>query len=217
MGTLIHGLFRHHDRERFEVFAYAINDVSDAYTRSVQQGVEHFTVVASDTNEQLADRIRADQIDVLIDLMGHTHHSRPGVLAQRPAPLQLHYLGFPGPLGCRFIDGVIADAWLIPPEQEAGYGDRVHRLPWGFVSSPAPIEVPPSAVPEAPDPPLTRTSLGLNPEQVVLACFNRAEKIDPGSFRRWLDVLQAAPQAVLLLVIVLPLMVFQRGQERAHP
>ena len=214
MGTLIHGLFRHHDRERFEVFAYAINDVCDAYTRSVQQGVEHFSVVTSDTNEQLADRIRADQIDLLIDLMGHTHHSRPGVLALRPAPLQLHYLGFPGPLGCRFIDGVIADAWLIPPEQEASYGERIHRLPWGFVSSPAPIEDHQPAPAETFDPPPTRASLGLNPEQVVLACFNRAEKIDPGSFRRWLEVLQAAPQAVLLLVIETPI-AQQRMRQRA--
>ena len=214
MGTLIHGLFRHHDRERFEVFAYAINDVSDAYTRSVHQGVEHFTVVASDTNEQLADRIRADQLDGLIDLMGHTHHSRPGVLAQRPAPLQLHYLGFPGPLGCRFIDGVIADAWLIPPEHEVGYGDRIHRLPWGFVSSPPPIEGQQATLPEASDASPTRASLGLRPEQVVLACFNRAEKIDPGSFRRWLEVLRAAPQAVLLLVIESPV-ARQRLRQRA--
>jgi protein O-GlcNAc transferase len=216
MGTLIHGLFRHHDRERFEVFAYAINDLCDAYTRSVQQGVEHFTVVASDTNEQLADRIRTDQIDVLIDLMGHTHHSRPGVLAQRPAPLQLHYLGFPGPLGCYFIDGVIADAWLIPHDQEAGYGDRIHRLPWGFVSSPPPIEGQQLAPPEASDPPPTRACLGLSQEQVVLACFNRAEKIDPGSFRRWLEVLLAAPQAVLLLVIESPIArqrLLQRAEE----
>ena len=157
------------------MFAYAIKDLCDAYTRSVQQGVEHFTVVASDTDEPLADRIRADQIDVLIDLMGHTHPSRPGVLAQRPAPLQLHYLGFPGPLGCRFIDGVIADGWLIPPEQEAGYGDRIHRLPWGFVSSPPQMEDDQQALPDSPDQPTTRASLGLNPEQVVLACFNRAE------------------------------------------
>jgi predicted O-linked N-acetylglucosamine transferase (SPINDLY family) len=70
--------------------------------------------------------------------------------------------------------------------------------------SPAPMDDDPQALPESPDPPPTRASLGLNQEHVVLACFNRAEKIDPGSFNRWLAVLQAAPQAVLLLVIEPP-------------
>jgi predicted O-linked N-acetylglucosamine transferase (SPINDLY family) len=135
MGNLLHGLFAHHDRRRFEVFAYSLADISDEITELIRRGVDHFAMVSGDSSEAIAQRIRADQIDVLIDLMGHTHHSRPGVLALRPAPLQLHYLGYPGSLGADWIDGVIADAWLIPPEHEIHHRETVHRLPWGFVSS----------------------------------------------------------------------------------
>jgi hypothetical protein len=71
MGTLIHGLFAHHDRERFEVFAYGLADRHDAYTASVQAGVDQYTVVFGWSHRQIAERIRGDRIDVLIDLMGH--------------------------------------------------------------------------------------------------------------------------------------------------
>jgi predicted O-linked N-acetylglucosamine transferase (SPINDLY family) len=216
MGSLVHGLFAHHDRSRFEVFAYSIADLCDAYTRSVQAGVEHFSMVASDTAEQLADRIRADRIDVLIDLMGHTHHSRPGVLALRSAPLQLHYLGFPGTLGADFIDGVIADAWLIPPKLEPGYRERVHRLRWGFVSSPPPLEDSRTAEKAAPScQPLCRRRLGLPDTAVVYACFSRPEKITPSRFNIWLEILAAVPRSALLLTLENPL-ARERLQRRAE-
>jgi predicted O-linked N-acetylglucosamine transferase (SPINDLY family) len=206
MGSLIHGLFAHHDRERFEVFAYALADRHDAYTASVQAGVDHFTVVFGWSHRQIAERIRSDRIDVLIDLMGHTHHSRPAVLAMRPAPLQLLVLGYPGTMGASWIDGLIADPWLIPPELEHGYSERVLRLPWAFVSSPPPEGT------SSPQP--GRAELGLPEQGVVFACFNRAEKLDPHRFDQWLEILRRVPSAVLWLLLEHPL-VRQRLRERA--
>jgi len=200
MGSLIHGLFAHHDRERFEVFAYGLADRHDAYTASVQAGVDHFTVVFGWSHRQIAERIRSDRIDVLIDQMGHTHHSRPAVLAMRPAPLQLLVLGYPGTMGASWIDGLIADAWLIPPELEHGYSERVHRLPHGFVCS-APLPADPGEdLPPSP----SRAALGLEPGQLVYACFNRPDKFDPQRFDAWMAVLQAVPGSVLLLVVPQP-------------
>ena len=195
MGNLLHGVFSQHDRRRYEVFAYSLVDVSDPVTAVIRSGVDHFTLVAAESSEAIAQRIRADGIDVLIDLMGHTHHSRPGVLALRPAPLQLHYLGYPGSLGADWIDGVIADAWLIPPEHEPHYRETVHRLPWGFVSS-APL--PDLADPATP--PLSRQALGLPLEAVVYACFNRPEKITPAVFNGWLEILHQVPASVLWII-----------------
>ena len=195
MGNLLHGVFSQHDRRRFEVFAYSLIDVSDPVTAVIRSGVDHFALVAAESSEAIAQRIRADGIDVLIDLMGHTHHSRPGVLALRPAPLQLHYLGYPGSLGADWIDGVIADAWLIPPEHEPHYRETVHRLPWGFVSS-APL-------PDLADPatlPLSRQALGLPLEAVVYACFNRPEKITPAVFNGWLEILRQVPGSLLWII-----------------
>ncbi len=195
MGNLLHGVFAQHDRQRFEVFAYSLAEISDAVTAAIRNGVDHFTVVAAESSEAIAQRIRADGIDVLIDLMGHTHHSRSGVLALRPAPLQLHYLGYPCSLGADWIDGVIADAWLIPPEHELHYRERVHRLPWGFVSS-GPL----ADRATAGAPPLSREDLGLPTDAVVFACFNRPEKITPMLFGSWLEILRQVPESILWII-----------------
>lgn len=211
MGSLIHGVFAQHDRTRFEVFAYALADINDIYSDFVQKGVEHFSVVAGLSDEQLAARISSDGIDILIDLMGHTHHNRIGVLARKPAAIQLHYLGFPGSLGCDFIDGVIADEWLIPPEHEYGYLERVFRLPWGFVSSPAPSSVPQSHIEKS-----SRVQLGFLPEHVIFACFNRIEKINPHIFAVWMEILKAVPDVVLLLVLEQPIAKQRLSQQVAN-
>jgi predicted O-linked N-acetylglucosamine transferase (SPINDLY family) len=194
MGNLLHGLFARHDRRRFEVFAYSLADISDEITELIRCGVDHYAMVAGDSSEVIANRIRSNGIDVLIDLMGHTHHGRPGVLALRPAPLQLHYLGYPGSLGADWIDGVIADAWLIPPDHEVHYRETVHRLPWGFVSS-GPLDSTAAA-----SPPPSREALGLPADAVVYACFNRPEKITPAVFDCWLEILRQVPNSVLWII-----------------
>ena len=199
MGNLLHGLFARHDRRRFEVFAYSLANISDEVTELIRRGVDHYAMVAGDSSEAIANRIRADRIDVLIDLMGHTHHSRPGVLALRPAPLQLHYLGYPGSLGANWIDGVIADAWLIPPDHEIHYRETVHRLSWGFVSS-GPLDSTAAA-----SPPPSREALGLPADALVYACFNRPEKITPAVFDCWLEILRQVPNSVLWIINDQPL------------
>ena len=195
MGNLLYGLFNCHDRQRYEVFAYSLANVCDEITEVIRRGVDHYAMVAGDSSEAIAQRIRADGIDVLIDLMGHTHHGRPGVLALRPAPLQLHYLGYPASLGADWIDGVITDAWLIPPEHEIHYRETVHRLPWGFLSSgPLPDQADPA------QPPPSREGLGLPVDAVVFACFNRPEKITPAVFDGWLEILLQVPGSVLWII-----------------
>ena len=195
MGNLIHGVFSQHDRKRFEVFAYSLSDFSDPISAAIRSGVDHFRQVMSESSEAIAQLIRTDGIDVLIDLMGHTHHGRPSVLASRPARLQLHYLGYPCSLGADWIDGVIADSWLIPPDHESHYLETVHRLPWGFVSS-GPVKKPSSPV----SPQLNRQEVGLPENAVVFACFNRPEKITPMRFDRWLEILHQLPDALLWMI-----------------
>ena len=110
-------------------------------------------------------------------------------------------------MGASWIDGLIADRWLIPPELEHGYSERVLRLPWAFVSSPPPEGT-------APPPPPGRAELGLPQQGVVFACFNRAEKLDPQRVDQWLEILRRVPGAVLWLLLEHPL-VRRRLRERA--
>ncbi len=200
MGGLIHGLFAQHDRNRCVPIGYMLAASRDRFTRSVARGCERLRDGSQLGSEALADLIRDDGIDVLVDLMGYTHQGRPSLLALRPAPLQLLYLGYPGSMGAPFIDGLIADAWLIPPELEHGYSEPVHRLPHGFVCS-APLPADPGEdLPPSP----SRAALGLEPGQLVYACFNRPDKFDPQRFDAWMAVLQAVPGSVLLLVVPQP-------------
>lgn len=200
MGGLIHGLFAQHDRRRCVPIGYMLAASRDRFTRSVARGCERLRDGSQLGSEALAGLIRDDGIDVLVDLMGFTHQGRPSVLALRPAPLQLLYLGYPGSMGAPFIDGLVADAWLIPPELEHGYSERVHRLPHGFVcSAPLPAD-PEEALPPSP----SRAALGLEPGQLVYACFNRPDKFDPQRFDAWMEVLKAVPASVLLLVVPQP-------------
>ena len=197
MGGLIHGLFAEHDRSRCRPFGYMLSAHHDRLTDSVAQGCESLRDVSQLSSEAIAKQIQADGIDLLVDLMGYTHQGRPSALALRPAPLQLLYLGYPGSMGAPFIDGVVADKWLIPPELEHGYSEPVLRLPWAFLcSAPLPAD-PGEPLPPAP----TRAGLGIGPEQMVFACFNRPDKLDPHRFAAWMEILQAVPGSVLLLVV----------------
>ena len=207
MGQLLHGLFALHRRPQFVVFAYSLTpaDASDDYTAAVAAGVDHFCCVANSSALHIAARMRSDGIDVLIDLMGHTRLSQPAVLAMRAAPVQLHYLGYPGTLGTDFIDGVVADAQLIPLHLASGYCERVYHLPCAFVAStPLVQQVQPGAAGTDPTP-LTRAAFGLPANGVVYASFHRAHKLDPHMFALWLDVLRQVPGSVLWLVQSSPL------------
>jgi predicted O-linked N-acetylglucosamine transferase (SPINDLY family) len=163
----------------------------------VARGCERLRDGSQLGSEALARLIRDDGIDVLVDLMGYTHQGRPSVLALRPAPLQLLYLGYPASMGAPFIDGIVADSWLIPSELERGYSERVLRLPHAFFcSTPLPAD-PGEALPPEP----SRARLGLDPEQLVFACFNRPVKLDPHRFDAWMEILRAVPASALMLVV----------------
>lgn len=190
---LMAGVFEHHDRDRFEFHAYSfgIDDRSD-YRRRIVAGFEHFHDVRAWTHADIARRIAADGIDVLVDLKGYTGESRPEILALRPAPVQVNYLGYPGTMGAPFIDFIIADGTLIPPGDEPGYGETVIRLPDSYQANDdrQPIA---QAAP-------TRAELGLPDAACVLASFNKHYKIERPVFEAWLRILEAVPGAVLWLL-----------------
>ena len=190
MGWLLEGLFEAHDPNQAESFAYAISPISDAVTSHYEASAKHFRRLHGRTDADCLEQIRADQLDVLLDLSGLTTFSRPALIRGRAAPLQLSYLGFPGSQGNHYVDGILADAVLIPPELSANYAEPVWRLPHTF-----------AARWRQPAPDTSRSSLGLPDKAVVYCCFNRAEKIAPEIFSVWISVLQAVPNSVLWLLL----------------
>src|SRR5262249_29888017 len=157
--------------------AFATNPrAEDAMRARISAAFDEFVVVPPlMPDAEVAALIQAREIDIAIDLSGFTLNGRIGALAHRPAPVQVNYLGFPGTLGAAFIDYIIADRIVIPPEAERFYAERVVRLPQVYQANTA---HPANAAP-------TRARLGLPERGVVMACFNNALKLTPEVFEIW--------------------------------
>jgi len=135
--------------------------------------------------------MREREIDIAVDLMGYTNHARPGILAHRGAPVQAGFLGYPGTLGMDRIDYILADARVIPPDQDADYAERVVRLPDTYFA-----HDPTHAIGAAP----TRAAAGLPDGAFVFCCFNHNYKIMPATFDVWMRLLAGVDGAVLWLL-----------------
>jgi protein O-GlcNAc transferase len=187
------GLFELHDRDRFELFAYchSPDDGSD-YRHRLIKAFDHFNDVRRRSFDEIAARIAQDEIDILVDLKGHTGRNRLEIFALRPAPVQVTYLGFPGTLGAAFIDYAIADAIVVPDADFAHYSERVVRLAGCY-------QVNDRRQPVATEKP-AREALGLPRDAFVFCSFCRHFKIEPVMFAVWMRILAAVPGSVLWLL-----------------
>lgn len=191
-GRLMAGLFEAHDRSAFELFAYSYGiDDGSALRQRIRTAFDAWRDVDGVADADVARQMRDDRIDVLIDRKGFTRGSRLAILAHRPAPVQLHYMSFPGTLGFDAIDGIIADDEVIPPGEEKFFHERVWRMPRCYFVNDAWRTLP------ATDP---RSHHGLAEDALVLACFNQAYKLTRPVFAIWMDALRAVPSAVLWLL-----------------
>jgi protein O-GlcNAc transferase len=193
VGFLTQSLFGLHDRDRFEVFGYALTSDELSPTRStIKSGCDQFRDVSRLTAREAAERIAADGIDILVDLGGYTAHTRSEIVAARPAPLAVSYLGYLGTMGADFIDYLIADRIVVPHQEEAFYHERLALLPRTFWVYGKTREVPPTPYP--------RTSLGLPEKGMVFCVSHAAYKISPETFDLWMRILRRAKGSVLWLI-----------------
>jgi predicted O-linked N-acetylglucosamine transferase (SPINDLY family) len=190
---LMAGLFEQHDRKRFEVFAYDYSTPEiSAYRQRFLAAVEHHVDVRAMSDREAAERIAADRLDILFDLKGHTGGARPGILAHRPAALQVGYLGYPGSSGGPDLDYLVGDRWVTPETSLPGYSERFCRLPHSYQCNDRARPIAPAA--------LDRAACGLPAGAVVFASFNQSYKIDRRSFATWLEILARVPDSVLWLL-----------------
>jgi protein O-GlcNAc transferase len=192
-ALLVAGVLEHHDRSRFRVYGYSTGpDDGSALRRRVQAACHRFVDARGWPPGRLAQRIREDGVDVLIDLKGHTDGAPLAVLALRPAPVQAHWVGYPGTLGAPFIDYLIADAVVAPPEHAADYTETLVRLPGCYQPNDRS-----RAAAAAP----SREALGLPPAATVLCAFNASWKINAEVLAAWARILAACPGSVLWLLV----------------
>ena len=185
-------LLQLHDRKQFEVFAYYNSNQEDAVTRRLQQEFDHWRNIRPLSNDKAADLIEEDQIDILIDLAGHTGYNRLLVFARKPAPVQVTWLGYSGTTGVKAIDYRITDVHAEP----AGLTDHLNaetlwRLPEIFCcyqaheNSPAVIDHPPFE----------------DNGSVTFGCFSNFSKVTDPVLETWAQILEQVPNSRLMLEI----------------
>jgi predicted O-linked N-acetylglucosamine transferase (SPINDLY family) len=193
VAFLIAGVFEHHDRSCFETFGISFGpDAGSDIRRRIEGGFEHFHDVRNKGESEIAALLRRLEVDIAIDLMAFTEHSRPEILAHRPAPVQVNFLGFPGTMGADHIDYILADRTLIPEGERRFFSEQVVYLPDTYQPNDSKRQV----AEKTP----TRAEAGLPKTGFVFCCFNNNYKILPDVFDVWMRILRQADGSVLWLL-----------------
>ncbi len=182
-----------HDRSAFEIhgFSYGINR-DDAMRQRIIRAVDHFHNVSTTDDAGVAALARVHEIDIAVDLNGHTSDARLGIFAHRAAPIQITYLGYPGTTGANFIDYIIADKIVAPPTARGSYSEKVITLPHAYQPNDDQRAIA--------DKVFSRAELGLPTESFVFCCFNNSFKISPAEFDIWMRLLHTIDGSVLWLL-----------------
>ncbi len=196
-------LIRAHDRGAVEVYCYSNVALPDVITGRLQALADRWRPIAGLTDEQAVNQIRADGIDILVDLGGHTSGSRLELFAHKPAPVQVTYLGYPDTTGLVTIDYRITDAWSDPPGAEAHYTEKLMRLDGCFLCYRPPDDAPPVVALPA-----------LQQGFVTFGSCNARAKINAEVIRLWSRLLQEVPGSRLL--VKNPSLTCATTRERLH-
>lgn len=192
VAMLMVELFELHDRDQFEVYGYCWSpEDGSEIRRRVIAAMDHFRRIQPLADEEAARLIRQDEIDILFDLQGQTSGARMNMLAFRPAPIQITYLGLPATTGLPCIDFVIADRFLIPEEERPYYSEKPLYMPDVYQVSDRR---------RAPGPTPTRESCGLPQDAFVFCSFNNNYKYTPEMFTTWMNILRRVAGSVLWLL-----------------
>ena len=185
-------LFDSHDKTRFELIAFSFGpDREDAWRKRAIKAFDKFIDVRHFTDKEVALLARSLEIDIAIDLKGFTAENRIGIFAERAAPIQVNYLGYPGTMGAEYIDYLIADRTLITAENQQYYSEKIAYLPNSYQANIAKREVS--------DKVFTRLDFGLPQTGFVFCCFNNVYKITPSTFDSWMQILMQVEGSVLWL------------------
>ena len=185
-------LYELHNREKVEVYAFCWSNEDGSPLRArVVRAMDHLIRIDAMSDRQAAECIRSHEIDILVDLHGLTLGTRPDILSYRPAPVQITWLGFPGPTALPCIDYVVADEFVLPPELAPFFTEKPLYMPHTFQ-----INDRQRAIGATP----TRAGCSLPEDKFVFCSFNNNHKFTPDVFASWMRILQRAPGSVLWLV-----------------
>ncbi len=183
-------LYEMHDRQDFEVFGFSSSIFKDAVTARLEKAFDQFIDIQNLSDIEAAELARKLEIDIAVDLGGHTGENRNGIFAMRAAPVQVSYIGFLGSIGAEYMDYLLADNCLIPEQARQHYSEKIAYLPSYQVND---------SLREIADVKFSRDQLGLPAEGFVFCCFNNTYKLNLKLFSCWMRIIAKVPGSVLWL------------------
>ncbi|WP_130469812.1 tetratricopeptide repeat protein [Candidatus Magnetaquicoccus inordinatus] len=192
VGYLTAEVYELHDRRKVEQFLYYIGIATDTpFHQRIKRAADHWIDLSQLSDEEAARRMVEDRIQILVDLNGYTHSARLNLIAMRPAPIIVNWLGYPGTTGSPYHNYIIADEFIIPQHHELYYSEKVLRLPCY-----QPNDRKRLLAEETP----SRQEAGLPEKAMVYSCLNGAQKITPFIWKLWMEILRQVPESVLWLL-----------------
>lgn len=193
LSHLLVEMFENHNQNDFVTYGFALcaENKQDEMQQRVKNAFDHFFFVGTLNEKQIAEHIYEKSIDIAVDLGGITKGAKPLIFAYRPAPIQIHYMGYPGPLNNPYIDYFVADKHVITEQNKKDFSEKIIYMPESYWVSDSKQKVAPFK---------DRSFYKLPENRFVFACFNRFEKITQKNFDLWLTILQQNPNSVLWLL-----------------
>jgi predicted O-linked N-acetylglucosamine transferase (SPINDLY family) len=192
LGMSVYKMFEHHNREQFEIYVFSqyIPNPNDVFHKVIMDNADYFFNIENFNDKAAAQFIYDNEIDILVDFGGYSTHTKPGILKQKPAPVQLFMFGQPDTTAMPEVDYFISDYNLINQENQKYYTENIKRIPYGFICSPI----------EPSNKGITRKQLGLADDVFVFCSFCSPYKYEPTFFALWMNLLKQVEDSVLWLL-----------------
>jgi predicted O-linked N-acetylglucosamine transferase (SPINDLY family) len=192
VSYLLAEVFESHNSDKFEIYGiYVGRKTNDSMHERLKTSFDYFLDCGKLSDTEISSRLKALDLNILVDLAGHTSKSRLGVFKDRVAPIQISYLGYPGTTGANFIDYIIADTTIIPRESSEHYSEKPIYLAHCFQANDSSRQISQRNI--------TREEFNIPPDVFVFCCFNNTYKLNPKIFDTWSHILHQVPNSILWL------------------
>ena len=185
-------VFKNHNKSKFKIYGFSIGHTKDEWTEKVKKNFDKFIDVSELSDVQVKSIGKKLKLDIAINLTGHTFNARNSIFFNQIAPRQVNYLGYPGTMGSKYFDYIIADKIVIPEENKKYFSEKVIYLPNCYQANQKKIEISNKN--------LNKNDLGLPQDKFVFGCFNNSYKITPIIFKSWMNILKNCESSVLWLL-----------------
>jgi predicted O-linked N-acetylglucosamine transferase (SPINDLY family) len=180
VSKIMETIFINHDKKKFEIHAFSLNNVEDKITKKLKINFNSFSCISSLSIKEAVTKIRLENLDIAVDLMGYTNKNMIKIFNERIAPIQINYLGFPGTTGISNMDFLIGDEFIMPKNSQKYYSEKIIRMPNSFINS-IKYKYPTSKNVEQ--------ISSLPKESVVLAAFHKTSKLSEEVVNAWANIL----------------------------